>query len=107
MSDTFTFEVDLIEKELVEVNLNVVDIIHEEGTGSTGTADLSDLVYNESPTQLSARSFQTANNFQPSSLVVYVNGIKEGTVVIDGSNQFSLDFDIITGDEIEINYIKS
>jgi len=66
----------------------------------------SDIVTNETPSQITAKKFQTANNYKSGTLHVFLNGIKELEIVEDSSNEFSFKIDTIMGDTIEVTYIK-
>lgn len=138
MSSEFVFDVELIERELVEVTLHTIDIAPEVA-GASSLGELNDVeldsvtnqqilrynlatqkwenvtldvvieensVFNESPTKLTSKQFQTANSFISSSLRVFLNGIKEKYITVDSGNTFSFDEDIIDGDTIEVNYIR-
>ena len=139
MSSEFVFDVELIERELVEVSLHTIDIAPDvAGASSLGELNDVDLdsvsnqqiirynsatgkwenvtldvvieensVYNESPTKITSKQFQTANDFISGSLRVFLNGIKEKYVTVDSNNTFSFDEDVIDGDIIEVNYIKN
>ena len=134
-SENFVFEVELIERELINVTLHTIDV----APGASTLGNLSDVnlqnvinsqiirynsttqkwenvnldvvieensVYSESPTKITSTQFQTANAFMAGSLRVFLNGIKEKYVVADTSDKFSFDADTIVGDVIEVNYIK-
>jgi len=94
--------VNIAEKELIKVNLNVIDII--ERTSADALTDFA--VYNETPTKLTAKRFQTDNNFMTGTLRVFLNGIKEKNITIINDNKFELPIDSITSDTVEVNYIK-
>ncbi len=66
-------------------------------------------VYNEEPTQVTTSRFNTANNFLTGTIRVFLNGIKlkSSEVTRINSNTFELSEPIITGDLIEVNYIKN
>ena len=94
------FTAELVEKELIKVNLNVIDIIQSDQV-------LSRFVSCEVPTQLTSKKFQTAYPFDSNTLQVFFNGIKEKHITINSNQTFSLPIDFITGDDIEVCYIKS
>lgn len=131
----FVFDVELIERELIQVSLHTIDITPGGGSlgglsdvnltgvsnqqiirynASTGKWENINLdvvieensVYNESPTKLTTKQFQTANNFMINSLRVLLNGIKEKYITVDASNKFSFLIDIEVSDIIEVHYIK-
>ena len=102
--NTEKYEVELIERELIDVDLTTIDIIHNTGLFSKNLEEY--LILNETPTQLTSKTFQTANNYIADSIVVFFNGIKEFYVNKLSDNTFSFNIDIIVGDKIEVNYIK-
>lgn len=135
-SEMYDFEVEMIERELVEVILNTVDVLpdtttrlenlddvnlnnlldqqylkYDASSGKWINVTLEDIiqessVYNESPTKLTAKKFQTANSFVSSTLRVFLNGIKEKNITVESSNEFSLPIDSNVDDEVEVNYVK-
>ena len=94
----------LVENDLISVELTQIDIIHNTRQFTESLEEY--LILNEVPTQLTAKTFQTANNYIEDSIVVYFNGIKEKQINKLSDNTFSFNIDIIAGDDIEISYIK-
>ena len=135
-SEMYDFEVEMIERELVEVILNTVDVLpdtttrlenlddvnldnlldqqylkYDASSGKWVNVTLEEIiqessVYNESPTKLTAKKFQTTNSFVSNTLRVFLNGIKEKNITIESSNEFSLPIDSNVDDYIEVNYVK-
>ena len=111
MSDNTPIDVQIIERDLVNVDLQDRELINIDftlidrvsGGGTTGTTDL---VENETPNQLSSKQFQTNFNYQSNSLKIYFNGIRETHITKDSANTFSFLVDIIPSDDITIDYIK-
>lgn len=97
-------KVELIEKEVLAVELKTIDII--DNTRQFTESLEKYLILNETPTQLTASTFQTANNYIADSIMVFYNGIKHKAISALSDNTFSFDFDTIVGDTIEIIYIK-
>jgi hypothetical protein len=130
----YEFDVELIERELVNVSLDVLDIAPAVHLGDIIDVDLTNVldgqflkydastgkwknvtldiiiqehsVFSESPTKLSSTQFQTANAYLPGTLRVFLNGIKEKYVTENSGNTFSFDLAVKPDDVIEINYIK-
>lgn len=128
-------QVQLIEKEVISIELNTIDLIsvrsrlsglvdvdlNNPQDGEVLTYNLTDKVWenkslgvivgdshilNETPTQLTVRQFQTSKNYESGTLRVFLNGIKQKNIVEDSSNTFSLVDDTVLGDIIEVNYIE-
>ncbi|MHA1787847.1 MAG: hypothetical protein ACTSXT_01340 [Candidatus Helarchaeota archaeon] len=128
------FNVEIIQKELINVELKKIDLFLKALNGLTdvNVSDIlnkqvlaydSDLgkwvnktiaeilkettfINNEVPTKLTAKRFQTANNYQSGSLHVFLNGIKEKNITEVSSNTFDLPIDSISTDTIEVSYIE-
>lgn len=94
--------VELVEKELVDINLNTIDVLPSLTDGLI----TSSLVFNEIPTKVNSKRFNTNYNFLSGSLRVFLNGIKEKYITIIDSNTFELPIDTIVDDNIEVNYVK-
>ena len=94
--------IEFVEKDLVDIKLNVVDVIH-----SILDCEMVEdhFIYNEAPTRLSAKIFQTEKDYISGTLRVFLNGIKEVYITEESDNTFSFKIDTVTGDEIEVNYI--
>ena len=113
MSDN-TFQVELVEKDLVNVeivekelgnvNLKVIDVIH-----SIFDAQIvqDHFVYNEEPTKLSVTKFQTSKDYINGTLRVFLNGIKEVYIIEESNNTFSFEIDTVVTDFIEVSYITT
>jgi len=97
-------EVDIIDKELVSVDINVVDIIEDRGW--VGDTVRSIFIQNETPTKVNAKQFTTEFEFIAGTLSVYYNGIKEKAVTETGSQSFEFPYDTLTGDSVEVSYIR-
>ena len=102
--NTEQYEVELIDRELIDVGLTTIDVVTSAKCFIESLEDY--LIINEVPTQLNTTTFQTANEYIEDSLVVYFNGIKEKLINKLSSTTFSFNIDIIVGDTIEIAYIK-
>jgi len=92
--------VELVEKELLRTDLKTIDIL--DYYEQTVICDLTI----EVPTQLTVRKFQTAFPYISGTLVVFFNGIKEKYITEIDSTTFEFDIDIISGDTIEVLYVK-
>ena len=103
-TNTQDFNVELIENELLNVELTQIDVINNTKQFADSLA--AHLIINEVPTQLTAKTFQTANEYLSGNLVVLFNGIKEKYINELTSSTFSFNIDIIASDIIEIIYIK-
>jgi len=97
-------KVELVEKEILAVELKTIDII--DNTRQFVESLEAHIVINETPTKLTARIFQTANDYISDSIVVYFNGIKEKYINKLSDNTFSFNLDIIVSDTIEVEYFK-
>lgn len=95
---------ELIEKELVTVDLQVIDILN-----SYNTVTCSDIIKEEAtPTaSLPSKEFQTSKNFVTGTLTVYLNGLREHYITIINSNTFEFGIDIIATDLVDVEYIES
>ena len=137
MSTQLPFEVEFIEKELVEVNFNILDTIppivrkmddledvdldnlqhHQYLRYNTTTHQWENVtleaiieintVFNELPTKVTTTRFQTAFDFIPNTLTVYFNGIKERYITEVSSNIFDFGIDTEVDDIVEVTYIKA
>jgi len=96
--------VNLVEKELVTVELAVIDVLdyHRRYTESN--------VKQEVPTHISGYQFQTSTAYASNSLKIYINGIKEkiSQVQEDSNTLFTLldPIDLIL-DYVEVEYTES
>lgn len=97
-------EVDIIDKELVNVDINVVDIIEDRGW--VGDTVRNIFVQNENPTKINAKQFTTEFEFVAGTLAVYYNGIKEKAITETDSQSFEFPYDTLTGDTVEVSYIR-
>ena len=97
---TDNFQVDLVERELIDVELTTIDVLPQMGA-------TEDLVYNEIPTQITSTRFRTAYNYEIGTLQVFLNGLKERYVTRTGSNEFTFDLATISTDIVEVSYIKT
>ena len=96
--------VELVENEILSVDLTQIDVINN--TRQFIESLEAHIVTNETPTKLTSRIFQTANDYIAGSLVVYFNGIKEKYVNKLSDNTFSFNLDLIISDTIEVKYFK-
>ena len=133
MAETFT--VEFIEKELVDIELAVIDVIprrtyitelddiaitnpqngdiliHESGNwvnkpSEELESEIPNFIFNEVPTKINSKRFQVANIFRTGTLRVFLNGIKEKQITIINSTTFEFKIDTVTEDDIEVSYIK-
>ena len=133
MAETFT--VEFIEKELVDIELAVIDVIprrtyitelddiaitnpqngdiliHESGNwvnkpSEELESEIPNFIFNETPTKIDSKRFQVANIFRTGTLRVFLNGIKEKQITIINSTTFEFKIDTVTEDDIEVSYIK-
>lgn len=95
------FDIELSETDLIDVTLNVVDVIYKNDVIS-----FDSFVCNEEPTQLTSTTFQTAHAYRSGSLQVFLNGIKEKNITEITDQQFSIPIAYVTGDTIEVNYLR-
>jgi len=96
--------IELVEKEILSINLKTVDII--DNTRQFTESLEAHIVTNETPTKLTSKIFQTANDYIAGSLQVTFNGLVESHITKLSDNTFSFGIDIIVGDEILVNYFK-
>lgn len=113
MVDT-TFNVQLIEKELIstefvekeilKTELKVIDILN---TQTTVTADS---VFNEIPVNVGVyptARFRTAIAYKSGTLKIYLGGLRQiGGMIYHSDREFSLDKVITTEYKILVDYIK-
>jgi len=137
MSTPLPFEVDFVERDLVEVNFNVIDTIppivrniddledvdidniqdkqylrYNSSTQKWENVTLETIievntVFNELPTKLSVTKFETEYDFMPSTLVVHLNGIKERYITVTAINQFDFNINTEGDDIVEVSYIRT
>lgn len=128
--------VDFVEKTIITVNLRTADIATKtlQGLNNVDILNLEDndvlayfldelkwknkaladiiadeIVFGEAPSNtqpLPSKRFVLANECKQSSLRIYFNGIREKNITIHSNTEFSFGIDIITGDEIIVDYIK-
>lgn len=67
----------------------------------------NNIVFNETPSQINSKRFQTAYNYIAGTLLVHINGIKEKYITQIAPNLFEFDIDTDSEDIIEISYIKA
>jgi len=136
MSEPLTFNVELVEKELVEIELKTLDLIPRktyiwelEDIIVTNKQNKQVLVYNsttqawenkylydilnlnETPTNVAAlpsKRFRVANAFLTGQLEVFLNGQKvhKSEITVHSDTEFSYPIDIATDDKLEVNYLK-
>lgn len=95
--------VEIVEKELANVNLNVIDVIHSIFDEQI----IQDhFVYNEEPTKLNVRQYQTKDNYISGTLRVHLGGQKEKYIIEDSNNKFSFEGDVKSSEDVEVDYIK-
>ena len=63
-------------------------------------------VYNELPTKLSDKQYQTTYQYLSNSLEVFLNGLKEINVVFDTDTKFSFTDNVDITDQVIVNYIR-
>jgi len=127
--------VTFIEKEIISAEITTVGLVPDRrnlvSLMDVDVVDLSDLqilVYNadtekweneylsdiikeyqiigQTPTKLSATTFQTANNYISGSIQVMLNGIVEKYITKIPNNKFSFPYNTVTDDIVTVNYIK-
>jgi len=96
--------VELVEKEIITVELKVIDILdyYRRYTESN--------LKQEVPTHVSGLQFQTSSFYASGSLKVYINGIKEKISQIqeDSNRLFTLlDSIDLALDYVEVEYLES
>ena len=99
------FEVELIEKELITVELKVIDILNYYEKTVETIANLKQ----EVPTHISGYQFQTSAEYSSGTLRVFLNGIKEKISQIqeDSTTKFTfLDPIDISLDCVEVSYVE-
>lgn len=130
-----TFTVEFIERELVDIELAVIDIIprkinvtdlldvtttspqngdiliYEDGYWINKPleeleSEIPNFIFNEIPTKINSKRFQVANALRTGTLRVFLNGIKEKQIIIINSTTFEFKIDTVTEDDIEVSYIK-
>lgn len=135
MAETRTFDVELVEKQLVDIELSSIDLIprrtyitelddvtitsplngdiliYENGYWINKPledleSEIPNFIFNEVPTKINSKRFQVANTFRTGTLRVFLNGIKEKEIIIINSTTFEFKIDTITEDTIETCYIK-
>lgn len=124
--------VDFIEEIPINVNLTKVDLLKnlsslldvlvtspQEGqrlayiSGQWVNIDPTDLnswITNEVPTKITSTNFRTANNYINNTLKIFLNGMKiiDSDVTEDPNNAiFTLAFDTVVTDKIEVEYIRT
>ena len=97
-------DIEITEKELVTVELTVIDVLdyYRRYTESN--------LKQEVPTHISGMQFQTSSNYASGSLKVFINGIKEkiSQVQEDSNTLFTLlDSIDLALDYIEVEYMES
>jgi len=96
--------VELVEKEILTIELKTIDILNN--TRQFVESLEAHIVTNETPTKVTSKIFQTANDYIEGSLQVTFNGLVESHITVLSDNTFSFGIDIIVGDEILVNYFK-
>jgi len=99
-----SFDVECVEKEIFNTNLKTVDFFGGREYLLGLITNL--IIYNEIPSKLDSKTFQTEYDFQEDTLQVFFNGIKEKNITVISNNKFKLPINSITNDEIEVNYLK-
>ena len=95
MADSLeNIKVEITQKEIINVELKTVDIVYSPSTGNGGNG--VDFAFNEIPTKVNSKRFQTAFVFLTGSLHVFLNGIKEKEIVISNGNTFEFKIDTET-----------
>jgi len=97
-------EVEFVEEDLITVNFNTIDVIQDRGWVVQTVKDC--FVFNETPTQVTAKRFRANNEYVQTSLQVILNGLKEKHITIHSNTDFSFPIDTVINDEIEVSYIK-
>jgi hypothetical protein len=111
MSDTITalieerdiITVNFAEKEIVKVNFKVLDVIQYYRKYV-----LANLIIEEphSVASLPSKRFVTAKEFIQETFSVYLNGIREKHFTIIDDNTFDMPIDILSDDDITVEYIE-
>lgn len=104
------FEVEISEKDLVTVELKTIDVVYKNVDSDCYDAIFEKIIYNETPTKLTASLFQTAHAYRTGKLKVYLNGVKihDSEITEESSTTFSLDnYSTDSEDLIEVSYIKA
>jgi len=94
--------VELVEKEIINCELRVIDILsYREKTITTG-------IIKEVPTKISATRFSTSVEFVTGSLSVYLNGLKIRIADITEINNqiFTIVDSTIASDLIEVEFLE-
>ncbi len=99
MSENEILTVEFVEREIITVEFSTIDSL--PGTTADGTIPTI-----ETPTQINSKRFQTTYAFISGTLKVFFNGLKEKEITIINSTTFEFKIDTITGDTIEVEYIK-
>lgn len=106
MSDCQTFDVELVEKEILDVELVQVDVVTQQTVVNLYFVD------NEVPTNVGAfptARFRTAYAYKTGTLKVYLNGLKQiatGSITIHDNREFSIDQPIPSDWDISVDYTK-
>lgn len=96
------FQIEFVEKEVVSVEFKSADILTYHQRVVT-----SELI-KEVPTKLSAKRFQTSEEYVTGSLSCYINGLKVHNADITeiSTTVFEIVDSTIVGDTVEVEYIK-
>lgn len=103
--DKDVLDVVITEKDLIAIDLNVLDIIQDRNW--VVSTIRSTLVRNETPTKVNATDFETDYGFVAGSVEVYYNGLKEKSITEVGNQKIRFPYDTITGDTIEVSYLRT
>ena len=94
--------VTFTEKEIININLDVIDVL------SYVQRNVISGLVKEIPVKLTTKRFRTSQEYTTGSLSVYFNGLKisfANVTEID-STTFKITDATITGDEIEVEYVR-
>lgn len=97
-----TFQVEFVEKEIVSAEFKTADILSYHERVIT-----SELI-KEVPTKLTAKRFETSEEYVTGSLSCYINGLKVRNADITeiSTTVFEIVDSTIVGDIVEVEYTK-
>ena len=83
------------------------DFLTKKWYSSTISEIVTGAIYEEIPTQITVRIFQTAHAYIANTLKVYLNGIEEQYISKLSSTRFSFGININPNDTVVVDYIKA
>jgi len=107
---TENFEVEITEKDIITVKVNSIDVVYKTIDSTVYDDIFGKMIYNETPTKLTASKFQTANAYRTGKLCVYLNGVKihNSEITEVSSTTFSFDnYNVDNDDLVEVCYLKA